>query len=506
MRPGARIWIFLIICFLILICASVARADLTFPALFEIVEETPGKFRLSLTVPLIRGRYLKAKPIVPDNFLPQEAPEAREGSGTLTRSWHIEAEASSLYNKAFGLKGLLGTSQEVRFLLATLDGRRHETILRSTRSIFFVPPPPVTGRLATTALRDGLRYSLGHTGTWALLACVIFSGIPVRRRRYITLAVSIGFLVCWSLLMAVPGAGLSDSEVGLMTVFQTVGFAAGTAGAIAVLMLFHSLLSISFRFRVFTLAFIVSAAWVFYEGTGLALRHGPVFIAWINRLIVSLVNLWFSPFIADWAMAKLRIPFLSLAAIGFMVWGFLKIKRANIRLTVTGCLFLSSLALLPYGVSRASVPFMSPETPLPQQARRIIEPMLSRIYHALNLEDESRTYDRLAEQVSGDLVTDLYLDSRRRLVAGTREGAVVEVIQVTLQDVGALRDTEGEIPEYSCRWTVTARVTHWQHIHQRRNLYEGYLRLAVENDQWKLAGLNLRSEEREVMPGSFQSR
>ncbi|UCG80021.1 MAG: hypothetical protein JSV60_08625, partial [Desulfobacterales bacterium] len=228
-----------------------------------------------------------------------------------------------------------------------------------------------------------------------------------------------------------------------MTIFQTVGFATGTAGAIAVLMLFHSLLSTSFRFRMFTLALIVSAAWVFYEGTGLVLRHGPVFIAWIDRLIVSLVNLWFSPFIADWAMAKLRIPFLSLAAIGFMVWGFIKIKRANIRLTVTGCLFLASLALLPYGVSRASVPFMSPETPSPQQARRIIEPMLSRIYHALNLEDESRTYDRLAEQVSGDLVTDLYLDSRRRLVAGTREGAVVEVIQVTLQDVGALRDTEG---------------------------------------------------------------
>jgi hypothetical protein len=132
--------------------------------------------------------------------------------------------------------------------------------------------------------------------------------------------------------------------------------------------------------------------------------------------------------------------------------------------------------------------------------------MLSEIYHALNLNDESQTYDRLAEQVSGDLVTDLYLDSRRRLVAGTREGASVVVKQVSVQDVGAPRIIEGDNPAYSCRWTVIAKVTHWQHTHQRRNVYQGDLRLVVENDRWKLSTLNLRSEEREVVPGSFESR
>jgi hypothetical protein len=165
-----------------------------------------------------------------------------------------------------------------------------------------------------------------------------------------------------------------------------------------------------------------------------------------------------------------------------------------------------ALALLPYGVSRASVPFLSPDVPSPQQARRIIEPMLPEIYHAFNLNDESETYDRLAEQVSGDLVTDIYLDSRRRLVAGTREGASVVVREIVVQDVGAPWTTEADNPAYPCRWTVTAKVTHWQHSHQRRNVYEGDLRLIVENDRWKLAALDLRSEEREVVPGSFASR
>jgi len=132
--------------------------------------------------------------------------------------------------------------------------------------------------------------------------------------------------------------------------------------------------------------------------------------------------------------------------------------------------------------------------------------MLSEIYHALNLEDEGQTYDQLAKQVSGDLVTDLYLDSRRRLVAGTREGASVIVRRVEVQNVGTRKSSEAARPAYPCRWTVTAKVTHWQHSHERRNVYEGDLRLVIEDDRWKLAGLNLRSEEREVVPGSFQSR
>ncbi|MCK5351331.1 hypothetical protein KAJ77_02060, partial [bacterium] len=142
----------------------------------------------------------------------------------------------------------------------------------------------------------------------------------------------------------------------------------------------------------------------------------------------------------------------------------------------------------------------------PRQARMIIEPMLSKIYQALNLKDENETYDRLAEQVTGDLVGDLYLDSRRRLVAGTRQGASVVVRQVALQEVGAPRAPQGNDLDFSCRWTVTAKVTHWQHSHLRRNVYEGDVRLVIENDRWKLAALDLRSEEREVVPGSFKSR
>jgi hypothetical protein len=82
----------------------------------------------------------------------------------------------------------------------------------------------------------------------------------------------------------------------------------------------------------------------------------------------------------------------------------------------------------------------------------------------------------------------------------------VAVKQVDVQDVGTPRISETQSPAYPCRWTVSAKVTHWQHSHERRNMYEGDLTLVVEDDRWKLATLNLHSEEREVVPGSFSSR
>jgi hypothetical protein len=500
------VWIGMAVGFFVLVCATSAWADLTFPAVFEIVEETPNQFRLTFTVPLIKGRYMKAKPIVPDSFRPEGEPEASAGSASLTRSWQINAEPASLPGEAFGLEGLLGTSQEVRFLLTTLDGRRHETVLRSTRSIFYVPPPPAAGKLAADAARDGLRHAVRNIGLWALLACILLSDMVLRKRVWSAIAVSAAFLGCWAIFLVLPRAGLSDAEFRLMTGFFFAGSAAGVTGAVAALELFRSLIPAAYRRRICTFAGILATAWAFYQGTGLVLLHGPAWLVWLQRISASVSNRWFSPFAADWAMARLRIPLLTLVALALFVWSLLSIKRARVRFAVAGCLVVLAFVLLPYGVARASVPFLSPKAPSPWQARRIIEPMLSEIYHALNLKDEGQTYDQLAEQVSGHLVTDLYLDSRRRLMAGTREGASVIVRRVEVQNVGTPRISDTDSPAYPCRWTVTAKVTHWQHSHERRNVYEGDLRLVVEDDRWKLAGLNLRSEEREVVPGSFQSR
>ncbi|MFC2172023.1 hypothetical protein ACFLU6_05255 [Acidobacteriota bacterium] len=53
---------------------------------------------------------------------------------------------------------------------------------------------------------------------------------------------------------------------------------------------------------------------------------------------------------------------------------------------------------------------------------------------------------------------------------------------------------------YPCSWIVTARVKHWQHIHNRQNKYVGELTIQVEENRWKIARLVLLSEERVILP------
>jgi len=99
-------------------------------------------------------------------------------------------------------------------------------------------------------------------------------------------------------------------------------------------------------------------------------------------------------------------------------------------------------------------------------------------------------------------VADLYLDSRRRLTAGTRQGAEVTVRDVSVLEVGEA--ASGGDPtagfSYDCRWVVTSRVRHLQHIHHRQNIYSGVLTLRIDDDRWKIAWVELTSEDRVILP------
>jgi hypothetical protein len=165
-------------------------------------------------------------------------------------------------------------------------------------------------------------------------------------------------------------------------------------------------------------------------------------------------------------------------------------------------LLLGAFLLLPVGTFAVRSPFFDPHAPRGEDARRVVSRVLSDTYHAFNLADENQLYDRLASSVTDDLVDDLYLDSRRRLRTGTREGAQVTVRDVSVMEIGEPSDSfdSGDSYRYQCRWVVTVRVQHLQHVHHRQNIYNGELQLRIDGAQWKIGGVELRSEERVVLP------
>jgi hydrogenase/urease accessory protein HupE len=209
------------------------------------------------------------------------------------------------------------------------------------------------------------------------------------------------------------------------------------------------------------------------------------------------------------ALGLFRLPLLALALIvaAVLLWPrrqrVLRELGMETRKTVTHWVLLGvALFLIPVGTVALPNPFFEPTAPRGEDARRVVSRVLWDTYHSLNIKSENELYDRLALSVTGELLADVYLDSRRRLTAGTREGAEVTVRDVTVVEVDdSARGTDNETGfSYPCRWIVTARVRHLQHVHHRQNIYSGNLTIRVDDERWKIAGVELTSEERVVLP------
>jgi hypothetical protein len=210
------------------------------------------------------------------------------------------------------------------------------------------------------------------------------------------------------------------------------------------------------------------------------------------------------------AMGQLAIPLLSvLLLIGTLLMWPRKRKihqhldldtKKPIRHWAIICI---AFLVLPFFHVLVSNPFFESHALQGDEAKLVLQNVLSNTYHAFNVKDEDELYQELAENVTGDLVANIYLDSRRRLTAGVRQGAEVSVRDVSVISVGDL--IEGTNPadgfSYESKWSVTARVKHLQHIHHRKNIYSGILKIKVEDNAWKISHIELQSEDRMIVTG-----
>jgi hydrogenase/urease accessory protein HupE len=232
-------------------------------------------------------------------------------------------------------------------------------------------------------------------------------------------------------------------------------------------------------------------------------------------LVMVLAGLWqlaeyrewaSGPVAADLAMGLARLPVLAILLL-FGAWLAWPRRRrfASSSQPAAGApgahwaLLGLAFFVLPLGTLRVDIPFHTPDAPSAAEAGRVMGTLLTDTYLAFNLTDEDAAFDRLARNLSQDLVANVYLDSRRRLTAGTREGAEVMVRDVSVMEVDEAIGTADNAFTYPCQWVVTARVRHLQHIHNRQNVYAGELTIRVEDDRWKIARLDLFSEERVVL-------
>lgn len=131
----------------------------------------------------------------------------------------------------------------------------------------------------------------------------------------------------------------------------------------------------------------------------------------------------------------------------------------------------------------------------PEKLQQLVGDLLHNVYRSFDFRGEEVIYDLLARSASGDLLTRIYLETRRGLELANQGGARVKVKDIEMQET-KLQDSAGQSFNVESRWTVYGSVGHWGHVHQRSNAYHALLEISEVDGTWKLTGLEILEEER----------
>ena len=121
--------------------------------------------------------------------------------------------------------------------------------------------------------------------------------------------------------------------------------------------------------------------------------------------------------------------------------------------------------------------------------------LLPNISRALEFREEGLIYDRLAVSVTGETLTETYLEQRRGLRIDERGGAQARV--ETVEVLGAA-EIEAREPGFEARvtWTVGGMVTHFGHRHFRQNRYDARIAVVPVAGSGKIRSIEVLDQER----------
>jgi hypothetical protein len=178
---------------------------------------------------------------------------------------------------------------------------------------------------------------------------------------------------------------------------------------------------------------------------------------------------------------------LSLAALGALLVSLVRRKPLTWPAIATALFASTSAAAWQLGASNE---------PDPSRAEAIVGDLLHNVYRAFDYREEGDIYDVLAQSVSGELLTDIYLETKRGLVLANQGGAQARVKDIALASVIVVPDPADDSFSVEAGWTVHGSVGHWGHVHQRNNRYLARLRVVVDGERWKLREMSVLQEER----------
>jgi hypothetical protein len=162
-----------------------------------------------------------------------------------------------------------------------------------------------------------------------------------------------------------------------------------------------------------------------------------------------------------------------------------------------GLLVAASAAAWPFARVSVDRPAALAGTLENEQSVALVETLLRNVYRAFDFREENDVYDKLALTVSGDLLADIYLQSRQSLAVQQAGGAQAKMQELEVREATATRRDESDLGyDLRAQWTAMGTVGHWGHTHIRQNLYDAILTIQSVDGVWKITGMEVLEESR----------
>ena len=196
---------------------------------------------------------------------------------------------------------------------------------------------------------------------------------------------------------------------------------------------------------------------------------------------------------------EITLPLWSLvplAAALFFAARAVRRRKPAFPFALARVMLVVAVLLGPFGNLALALPWSVGSAPSASQAKRILAGVLPNIYRALEFREETVVFDRLALSVTGETLTEVYLDQRKVLVMEERGGARARVEAVEVIEVKSVEPESSGGFSAEAIWTVGGTVTHFGHRHFRQNRYDARVALVPDEGIWKIRLIEVLNEER----------
>jgi len=200
---------------------------------------------------------------------------------------------------------------------------------------------------------------------------------------------------------------------------------------------------------------------------------------------------------------EFSIPVISTICAGLVVLlAGLMIKlgrtKHTLRTGIVGAIIavvLGGFLTLPYARVVVADPFVQPPGISDQEAHELMTGLLHNVYRAFDHHDESQIYDRLSQSIAGDMLAEVYLETRRSMEVKNQGGLRISVKEVTVIELESTDPTADAEFTFRCRWRVAGWIGHWGHIHRRVNEHVALLTIAPLDGKWKITAIEMLDEQ-----------